>query len=216
MCRDETESKLRIPEGVMVHHLALVESEDIGAGTRIWAFAHVMRGAHLGALCNVGEHCFIEGGAWVGDRVTIKNGTMLWEGVVIEDGAFLGPQVVLSNDRFPRSPRLEQASSRYTDTSWLLPTRVRQGASLGGGAVILPGLTIGQFALVAAGSVVTSDVLDYALVQGNAARQSGWVCECGLRLPVSEERGVCAACGREYETYQGGLFRIQPHTLSRR
>src|SRR5512146_3338683 len=131
-----------------IHPSALVETDEIGRGTRVWAYSHVMQGAAVGQECNIGEHCFVETGAQVGNRVTIKNGNMVWEGVVIEDGAFIGPNVFFTNDRYPRSPRLEQAAARYRDRNWLVTTVVKQGASLGAGAVIVPGVTIGEFAMV--------------------------------------------------------------------
>jgi UDP-2-acetamido-3-amino-2,3-dideoxy-glucuronate N-acetyltransferase len=163
-----------------VHRLALCESEAVGDGTRIWAFAHVMPGAVVGRDCNVGDHAFIESGAVVGDRVTIKNNVLVWEGVTIADDAFIGPGVIFTNDRFPRSPRMPAAAARYaTRSNWLLPTHVGRGASLGGGAVIAPGISIGEYALVGAGAVVTRDVAPHALVVGNPARMIGHVCQCG-------------------------------------
>ena len=101
----------------------------------------------IGENCNVGDHCFIEAGAVVGNHVTIKNGNMIWEGVTLEDGVFVGPGVCLTNDRYPRSARLPQACERYQDRNWLVPTRVKTGASLGAAAVILGGVTIGEYAL---------------------------------------------------------------------
>ncbi len=187
-----------------IHPLAIVESEEIGKGTRVWAFSHVMQGASIGQECNIGEHCFVEAGAKVGDRVTIKNGNMLWEGIVIEDGAFIGPSVSFTNDRYPRSPRLEQARARYRQHDWLVSTRVEQGASLGAGSVVVPGVTIGKFAMVGAGSVVTRDIPPHALVIGNPARIRAWVCECGKPLRFEAEQARCQACGRSF-TREGDL-----------
>jgi acetyltransferase-like isoleucine patch superfamily enzyme len=185
------------------HPTALVETDDIGPGTRIWAYAHVMPGAHIGAHCNLGDHCFVEAGAYVGDNVTLKNGNMVWEGVTLEDGVFVGPHVFLVNDLYPRSPRLPQAQARYSDRSWLVPTLVRRGASLGAGAVLLAGNAIGEYAMVGAGAVVTRPVPDYALVVGNPARRVGWVCQCGRRLhalggAAPSAEATCPACGRRY------------------
>ncbi len=181
-----------------IHPSALVETDEIGTGTRVWAYSHLMQGAVVGQDCNIGEHCFIETGAQVGNRVTIKNGNMLWEGVVIEDGAFIGPNVFFTNDRYPRSPRLEQAARRYRDRNWLVTTVVKQGASLGAGAVIVPGVTIGEYAMVGAGSIVTRDVPPYALVIGNPARGRGWMCQCGQPLGFSGDDARCVECGRSY------------------
>jgi acetyltransferase-like isoleucine patch superfamily enzyme len=148
-------------EGVFAHEHALVESDTIGPGTRVWAFAHVMEGAILGRDCNVCDHTYVEGGAVVGDRVTIKSGVQLWDGVTIEDDVFLGPNATFTNDRFPRSKVFFDEYER---------TVVRRGASIGAGAVILPGVEIGAEAMVGAGAVVTADVPPRAVVVGNPAR----------------------------------------------
>jgi acetyltransferase-like isoleucine patch superfamily enzyme len=189
---------------VYVHPAALVESDEIGAGTRIWAFAHVMRGAVVGRHCNVGSHCFVEAGAVLGDDITLKNGTAVWNGVTIGDGAFVGPAVVFTNDRRPRSRRLEAAARRYADLGWLVRTHVEEGASLGAGAVILAGVTVGTSALVGAGAVVTRDVAPYAVVAGNPARAVGWACACGEGLAASDGPTRCGACGRRYVVSRGG------------
>jgi acetyltransferase-like isoleucine patch superfamily enzyme len=178
--------------------MALVETENLGDGTRVWAFAHVMKGAQVGANCNVGDHCFLEAGSVVGDNVTIKNGNMVWEGVTLEDGVFVGPQVYFANDRFPRSPRLPQAASRYADKRWLSRTLVQHGASLGAGSVLVPGITVGQFAMVGAGAVVTQNVEPYAMVAGNPAKRIGWVCQCGQRLEFADKHARCVFCDRGY------------------
>jgi acetyltransferase-like isoleucine patch superfamily enzyme len=175
-----------------VHHLALCESEDVGAGTRIWAFAQVMKGARIGRDCNIGGHAFVETGAAIGDRVTVKNGVMVWNGVTIEDDVFLGPGVVFTNDRYPRSPRMAgvpAVARRYEDESqWLVKAHVERGASIGAGAVVGPGVRVGAFALIAAGAVVTRDVTSHRLVAGVPARDIGWVCFCGRGMnqaPIS-------------------------------
>jgi UDP-2-acetamido-3-amino-2,3-dideoxy-glucuronate N-acetyltransferase len=181
------------------HATALVESTDLGAGTRVWAYAHIMAGATIGRNCNIGDHCFVESGVVIGDSCTIKNGTLLWKGVTLEAGVFVGPNVVFTNDKHPRSPRLELASARYADESnWLLPTLVRRGASIAAGAVVLPGIEIGEFAMVAAGAVVTRSVDAYALVAGNPARPIGHVCRCGKPLVFADAIGACASCGARY------------------
>jgi acetyltransferase-like isoleucine patch superfamily enzyme len=181
---------------VFVHDLALCESDDIGARTRVWAFAHVMKGARIGADCNVGDHAFVEGGAVIGDRVTVKNCVLVWDRVAIEDDVFLGPNVVFTNDRVPR------AAFKKPPETWL-PTRVRRGASIGANATIVCGVTIGTGAFVGAGSVVVRDVPDHALVVGNPARRIGWICACGERLAAD----LACGCGRHYrlQSEQVGL-----------
>jgi acetyltransferase-like isoleucine patch superfamily enzyme len=185
-------------KNVYIHPMALVETEAIGEGTRIWAFTHVAKDVSIGGYCNVGEHCFLETGAVIGNYVTIKNGNELWDGITLADGVFVGPNVSFTNDLCPRSPRLEQAARRYKDHDWLLPTMVLQGASIGAGAVILPGHTVGEFAMIGAGSVVTHDVPPYALVFGAPARLAGWVCQCGARLRFSGSLASCECCGVEF------------------
>jgi acetyltransferase-like isoleucine patch superfamily enzyme len=189
------------------HATALVESDRIGAGTRIWAFAHILEGARIGANCNIGDHCFVESNSVIGDDVTIKNGNAIWDGVTLEDGVFVGPGVVFTNDLRPRSPRLAEAAERYADGTWLTPTRVETGATLGGGSVILAGVTIGRFALVAAGAVVSRDVEPHALVLGVPARRVGWVCRCGATLHLADDRAECPACDARYPVADG---RVQP------
>jgi len=180
---------------VFVHPLALCESDDVGPRTRIWAFAHVLAGARVGADCNVGDHAFVEGGAVVGDGVTIKNGVLLWSGVTVEDGVFLGPGAVFTNDAGPRAPYPKGPAG------WR-PTLVRRGATVGANATVLSGLTIGRWAMVGAGAVVTADVADHALVVGNPARQAGWACACGRTLP----EGLACECGRSYRLTGAGTL----------
>ncbi len=193
--------------GVFVHPTALCESTEVGEGTRVWAFAHVMRGAAVGRDCNIGDHAFLETGAQIGDRVTVKNGVMIWNGVTIEDDVFIGPGVLFTNDRYPRSPRMPEVAARYADTStWLAPTLVRRGASIGAGAVILAGLTIGEYAVVAAAAAVTGDVPAHRLVLGQPARVAARVCLCGRPL----RNGLaCEACGRRYRVTAETLVGVE-------
>lgn len=184
--------------GVYIHPTAIVETQQIGQGTRIWAFTHVMQGVSIGSNCNVGDHSFIETGAVIGDNVTIKNGNMIWEGITLQDGVFVGPNVFFTNDLYPRSPRLPQATKRYQSREWLLPTLVKHGATLGAGAIILAGITIGEFSLVAAGAVVTKAVPPYALVVGNPAHVRGWVCQCGQPLRFQGDAASCGNCGLNF------------------
>jgi len=155
-----------IPGGWFQHPAALVETTDIGAGTRIWAFAHILPGARIGADCNVCDHVFIENEVVVGDRVTIKCGVQLWDGVTLEADVFVGPNATFTNDPFPRS---RNRPARFT------PTLVQRGASIGANATILCGVTIGTRAMVGAGAVVIDDVPANAIVVGNPAYISGYV-----------------------------------------
>jgi UDP-2-acetamido-3-amino-2,3-dideoxy-glucuronate N-acetyltransferase len=149
-----------------IHPQALCESVAIGAGTRVWAFAHILPGARIGADCNICDGVFIENDVLVGDRVTVKCGVQLWDGIEIEDDVFIGPNATFTNDKFPRSRQPPPAFSR---------TLVRRGASIGANATILPGLEIGAGAAVGAGAVVTRTVPANAIVVGNPARIAGYV-----------------------------------------
>lgn len=178
------------------HPAAIVETDDIGDGTRIWAYAHVMRGACLGSNCNVGDHAFVESGASVGNNVTLKNNVCVWMGVTLEDDVFVGPNATFTNDRYPRSPRMPQAAARYvTPEQWLSPTIVERGVSIGANATILPGIRIGRYSMIAAGALVTADVAPFALVIGAPARVVGDVCRCGQKLLDSYLTSTCDACG---------------------
>jgi len=148
-----------------VHPQALCESTDMGEGTRVWAFAHVLAGARVGRDCNLCDNVFIENDVQIGDRVTVKCGVQLWDGVRIEDDVFIGPNATFTNDRFPRS---KQYPERFATTT------IGKGASIGANATILPGLRIGQHAMVGAGAVVTRSVPPYAIVVGNPARITGY------------------------------------------
>ena len=194
-------------EAVFIHPNAVVETERIGPGTRVWGFTHVMRGVTIGADCNIGEQCFIESGVVIGDGVTIKNGNMLWDGVSLENGVFVGPHVTFTNDLYPRSPRLPQAKARYATHGWLVPTRVQQGASLGAGAIILAGVTIGEYALIGAGALVTRDIPPHALAVGSPAYLRGWACQCGQPLLFVATNAICDACGLKF-TRDGRLVTV--------
>ncbi|GAA2667626.1 MULTISPECIES: acyltransferase [Actinosynnema] len=181
--------------GVQVHPKGLCESEDVGDGTRVWAFAHVLPGARIGRDCNICDGAFIEGEAVLGDRVTVKNGTLVFDGVTCEDEVFLGPNVLFTNDLRPRA-----AIKRTGDA--LLTTLVRRGATLGAGTVVVCGVEIGTHAFAAAGAVVTKDVPPHAFVAGNPATVKGWVCECAQRLT---EDLTCPDCAKTYRREGTGL-----------
>lgn len=212
-----SKSPLRTVRLAFVHPAAIVETDGIGEGSRIWAFTHVMEGASIGANCNIGEHCFVEGGAVVGDNVTIKNGNMLWEGITIENGVFVGPAVVFTNDRYPRSARAPHGEGRYRGNGWLLPTLVQQGATLGAGSIILPGITLGEFCMIAAGAVVTRNVPSYALIVGNPGQVRGWVCQCGQPLAVEDATTRCGSCDKAYQVIReaGDVTGLSPQDENR-
>jgi len=149
-----------------VHELGRCESRQVGAGTRIWAYAHVLPGARIGSDCNICDHVFIENDVVIGDRVTVKCGVQLWDGLRVEDDVFIGPNATFTNDRFPRSKQYPEKFAA---------THVEQGASIGANATILPGLRISRHAMIGAGAVVTRSVPPYAIVVGNPARIVGYV-----------------------------------------
>jgi acetyltransferase-like isoleucine patch superfamily enzyme len=179
-----------------IHPLAVVETSRIGAGTRIWAYAHVMPQCRIGKGCNIGEGAFVETSHPIGDHSVIKNGVAVWEKVRLEDRVFVGPSAVFTNDRIPRAdPRFKRAAALWETT------RVRTGASVGANATILSGVTLGRWCLVGAGAVVTRDVGDHVLVLGNPAQPAGFVCECGLRISTNLD----CRCGRRYRRKGSGL-----------
>lgn len=147
------------------HQNALVESERVGRGTSVWAFAHVLSGASIGEDCNLCDHTFVENDVMIGNRVTLKSGVQVWDGITLEDDVFVGPNATFTNDRFPRSKQYPEK---------FLRTIVKRAASIGANATILPGITIGERAMVGAGAVVTRSVPPFAIVAGNPARIIGY------------------------------------------
>jgi UDP-2-acetamido-3-amino-2,3-dideoxy-glucuronate N-acetyltransferase len=178
---------------VMVHPTATIETDAvIGTETRVWHQAQVREAAIIGRECILGKGVFVDRGVRVGDRVKIQNYACLYHGSVIEDGVFIGPHVILTNDRLPRA--ITPLGALKADDDWQCgETRVGMGASLGAGAVILPGVTIGAWAMVGAGAVVTADVPPHGLVVGTPARLIGSVCACGNRRAPAD--GRCPTCG---------------------
>jgi len=183
---------------VSIHPTAEVSSRaTIGEATRIWHQAQVREGARLGAGCIVGKGAYIDADVHIGDHVKIQNGCFVYHGATIEDGVFLGPGVILTNDKVPRAINPD-GSLRGTEDWSVGCIVIRRGASLGAGAIVLPNVEIGTFAMVGAGSVVTHDVPDYGLVVGSPARLVGFVCPCGARLSEQARHNdrVTARCGR--------------------
>jgi UDP-2-acetamido-3-amino-2,3-dideoxy-glucuronate N-acetyltransferase len=185
-----------------VHESAYVDNgAEVGAGTKIWHFAHVMKGARIGERCVIGQNVNVDGGTVLGNNVKIQNNVSVYTGAVIEDDVFLGPSCVLTNVTNPRS-QVNRHSLYET-------TRLRRGCTVGANATIVCGTEIGRYAFVGAGSVVTKDVRDFALVVGNPARQVGWMSRHGHRLGVPDENGImiCPESGYRYQEVRPGVLR---------
>jgi UDP-2-acetamido-3-amino-2,3-dideoxy-glucuronate N-acetyltransferase len=179
------------------------EGSEIGEGTRIWHFSHVMPGARIGRGCNIGQNVMISPDVIVGDNVKIQNNVSVYTGVVLEDDVFCGPSMVFTNVVNPRSHVSRKDEYRQT--------HVKRGATIGANATVVCGHTIGRFAFIGAGTVVTRDVPDYALVIGNPGRITGWICECGVKLSGSMApplRAQCDTCGKEYRNAGDALARL--------
>lgn len=187
-----------------VHESSYVdEPSTIGEGTKIWHFSHVLPGCVIGSKCNIGQNVVIGPRVRIGDRVKIQNNVSVYEGVELEDEVFCGPSMVFTNVFTPRSGTPRNTSGDY------LRTLVKKGASIGANATIVCGNTIGEFAFVGAGSVVTKDVPAYAIVYGNPARVRGYACECGLKLQFREDRASCGECGRTYARENDIVRKVQ-------
>lgn len=195
----------------LVHPTAVIDpGAELGEGTRIWHFSHVMAGARVGARCVLGQNVFVGARARIGDGVKIQNNVSVYDEVVLEDEVFCGPSMVFTNVTTPRA-FIERKHEYRT-------TRVGRGATLGANCTVLCGTEIGAFALVGAGAVVTHDVPAHALVVGVPARQVGWVCRCGLRLPAAEPEAVgaelglrCSGCAAHYARgVDGQPLTVQP------
>jgi len=176
-----------------VHPTAVVDSGAVlGEHTKVWHFCHVMPGARIGSHCSLGQNVFVANGVVVGDHVKIQNNVSLYEGVILEDYVFCGPSMVFTNVRTPRSAYPRNTAADYHTT------RVCHGSSIGANATIVCGVTVGKWAFVAAGAVVTKDVPPYALVVGVPARIAGWVSEAGHTLRFEAGRATCPETGQVY------------------
>lgn len=196
------------PTDFFVHPHALVETTEIGANTRVWAFTHVMAGARIGRDCNICDHAFVESGAVLGNNVTVKNGVAIWTGVTIEDNVFLGPNCVFTNDPNPRANIKKGPSA-------LVPTLLCANATIGANATLLCGIIIGRYAFIGAGAVVLDSVTDFALIVGNPARQIGWMCVCAHRLSLDTSAPLgsecaCIHCQRTFVRTPAGLTEATP------
>jgi UDP-2-acetamido-3-amino-2,3-dideoxy-glucuronate N-acetyltransferase len=183
---------------IFVHETACIdEGADIDEKTQVWHFSHIMSGARMGKNCNIGQNVFIGSGATLGNNIKIQNNVSIYESVELEDDVFCGPSMVFTNVFNPRSFISRRKEFRKT--------LVKKGATIGANATIVCGNTIGQYAFIGAGSVVTKDVPDYALVYGNPGQVKGWICQCAVEIMFRSGKAVCQACGKRYKKDRRGV-----------
>lgn len=188
-----------------VHESSYVDAgARIGKDTKIWHFCHVMPGAVIGERCSLGQNVVVMPGTRIGNNVKIQNNVSIYEGVTLEDDVFCGPSCVFTNVMNPRSHVPRKHEYR--------PTLVKRGSSIGANATIVCGVTLGEYAFIGAGAVVTSDVPSYALMVGVPARRVGWMCQCGERLSLTSGQAACAVCGCRYQELNGSLRAIAQPT----
>lgn len=189
-----SEAKPAPAKEYFVHPTSFVDDgAKVGAKTKIWHFSHISPKAEIGPECSLGQNVFVANQVKIGKGVKIQNNVSVYEGVILEDYVFCGPSMVFTNVRTPRSAFPRNTAADY------LTTRVKYGASIGANATIVCGTTVGEWAFVAAGAVVTKDVPAYALVAGVPAKVIGWACECGLTLKLDGDLGTCKECSRRYK-----------------
>ena len=177
-----------------IHPLSDVRSKNIGQGTTVWQYVVILPGAVIGSNCNINAFCFVENDVIIGDNVTVKCGVFIWDGITIEDYVHLGPNVTFTNDLYPRS-------KQDFDT---VRTVIKRGASVGANATVLAGITVGEYALIGAGSVVTRNIPNNTLWVGNPAHQTGYVCNCGRKLNGSH---YCSKCNSVYSLDSDNILR---------
>jgi UDP-2-acetamido-3-amino-2,3-dideoxy-glucuronate N-acetyltransferase len=201
---------VRARERVTIHPTAdVADGAEVGPGTRVWHQAQIREGASVGAECILGKGAYVDAGVRIGDRCKLQNGAYVFHGFELEDGVFLGPGAMLLNDKSPRA--INADGTLKSDADWTASKGlIKHGASIGGGAMVLPGVTVGRFAMVGTGSVVTKDVPDHGLVYGSPARLKGFACECGhpAGSPTKKDSVVemtCAECGR-VTTVPAGVY----------
>jgi UDP-2-acetamido-3-amino-2,3-dideoxy-glucuronate N-acetyltransferase len=190
-------------KGYFAHESSYVDDgAQIGNGTKIWHFSHVMPGAVIGERCNLGQNVVVMPGTRIGNNVKIQNNVSIYEGVELEDDVFCGPSCVFTNVMNPRSHVSRKHEYRRT--------LVKRGSSIGANATIVCGITLGEYSFIGAGAVVTSDVPPYGLMVGVPGRLVGWMCQCGERLHLGAGRAACGVCGATYEEASGTLRQIKP------
>lgn len=193
---------LKMDEKFYAHETAVIDEPcEIGEGTKIWHFSHIMKGARIGKNCVIGQNCFVGSRAVLGDGVKLQNNVSVYDLVTLEDYVFVGPSAVFTNDLNPRA--------KYPKGGKWIPTLVKEGATIGANATILCGITIGKWAMIGAGAVVTKDVPDYAIVTGIPAKLSGWICECGEKLNFKKGKATCKKCGRTYKKNKNKVSEVK-------